>query len=93
VAKQLEERDADHLAEISQLQSCIVELLDEKEQREGQLKKTQETLVIFEAEASSCKKELQALKEQATGWEVDIAQLNVDLASQSSNPLTLSCST
>jgi chromosome segregation ATPase len=78
---------------ISQLRNRVAELLDEKEQRKGQLKKTQDTLVISEAESSSCKKELRALKEQATGWEVDIARLNVDLARKSSNPLTLSCPT
>jgi hypothetical protein len=56
VAKQLEERDAGYLAEISKLKGQVAELQDEKEQREGQLKKTKETLVISEAEASSCKK-------------------------------------
>jgi hypothetical protein len=39
VAKQLDERDASHRAEIDQLKGRIAELLDEKEQREGQLKK------------------------------------------------------
>jgi hypothetical protein len=39
VAKQLDERDASHMAEIDQLKGRIAELLDEKEQREGQLKK------------------------------------------------------
>jgi hypothetical protein len=59
VAKQLDERDAGHKAEISKLQGQIAELLDEKEQRDGQLKKTQEMLVTSEAEASSTKSELQ----------------------------------
>jgi hypothetical protein len=40
VAKQLDERDAGYKAEITQLKSHIAELLDEKEQRDGQLKKT-----------------------------------------------------
>jgi hypothetical protein len=42
----------------------------------------------LEAEASGTKAELQGLKEQATKWEVDVAQLNTDLASKFSNPLT-----
>jgi hypothetical protein len=46
--------------------------------------------VISEAEASSCKKELEALKEKATSSEVEIARLNVDLASKFSNPLAFS---
>jgi DNA repair exonuclease SbcCD ATPase subunit len=88
VAKQLDERDAGHKAEIDQLKGQIAELLDEKEQRDGQLKKTQEMLVTSEAEASDTKVELQSLKEQATKWEVDIARLNADLASKLSNSLT-----
>jgi hypothetical protein len=39
VAKQLDERDVAHKAEVEQLKSRITELLDEKEEREGQLKK------------------------------------------------------
>jgi hypothetical protein len=39
VAKQLDDRDAAHKAEVEQLKGRIVELLEEKEQREGQLKK------------------------------------------------------
>jgi hypothetical protein len=70
------------------LKGQVAELLDEKEQRGGQLNKTQELLVTSEAEASGTKAELQSLKEQATKWEVDIALLNVDLASKLSNPLT-----
>jgi hypothetical protein len=58
VAKQLDKRDAGYKAEISKLQSQIAELLDEKEQRDGQLKKTQEMLVTSEAEASDTKEEL-----------------------------------
>jgi DNA repair exonuclease SbcCD ATPase subunit len=88
VAKQLDERDAGYKAEITKLKGQIAELLDEKEQREGQLKKTQELLVTSEAEASRTRAELQSLKEQATKWEVDIARLNADLASKLSNPLT-----
>jgi chromosome segregation ATPase len=80
VAKQLDERDAGYKAEIDQLKGRIAELVDEKEQREGQLKKTQELLITSEAEASGAKTELQHLKEQATKWEVDIARLNADLA-------------
>jgi hypothetical protein len=90
VAKQLEERDVGHLAEISKMKSQVAELLDEKEQREGQLKKTQDMLVLSEAEAASSKKELETLKEHATGWEVEIARLNANLASKSSNPLIFS---
>jgi chromosome segregation ATPase len=82
LAKQLDERDAGYKAEISKLRGQVAELLDEKEQREGQLKKTQEMLVTSEAEASGSKAELQQLKEQATKWEVDIARLNANLASK-----------
>jgi hypothetical protein len=39
VAKQLDERDVAHKAEVEQLKSQITELLDEKEERDGQLKK------------------------------------------------------
>jgi DNA repair exonuclease SbcCD ATPase subunit len=87
VAKQLDERDAGYKAEIIKLQSQIAEQLDEKEQRDGQLKKTQEMLVTSEAKASDTKAELQGLKEHATKWEVDIARLNADLTSKLSNPL------
>jgi predicted nucleic acid-binding Zn-ribbon protein len=93
MAKLLEERDAGHEAEMSKFQGRIAELLDEKEQREGQLKKTQDTLVTSEAEASGTKIDLLALKEQTTKWEVEIARLNADLASKSSNPLTSICPT
>jgi chromosome segregation ATPase len=86
VAKQLDERDAGYKAKITKLKSQVAELLDEKEQREGQHKKNQELLVTSEAEASRTKTELLALKEQATKWEVDVARLNADLASKSSNP-------
>jgi chromosome segregation ATPase len=89
VANQLDKRDAGYKAEITKLKSQVAELLDEKEQREGQLKKTQELLVTSEAEASRTKTELLALKEQATKWEVDIARLNADFASKYLNPLTL----
>jgi hypothetical protein len=84
----VEEREADYKAEITKLKSQIVGLLDE-EQREGQLKNTQELLVTSEAEASGTKTDLLALKEQATKWEVEIARLNADLANESSNPSTL----
>jgi hypothetical protein len=39
VAKQLDERDVTHKAEVEQLKSRITKLLDKKEEREGQLKK------------------------------------------------------
>jgi hypothetical protein len=39
VAKQLDERDDGYKAEIDQLKGQISKLLDEKEQRKGQLKK------------------------------------------------------
>jgi hypothetical protein len=48
VAKQLDERDAAHKAEVEQLKSRITKLLDEKEEREGQLKKVQGLLVTSE---------------------------------------------
>jgi hypothetical protein len=82
VAKQLDDRDAAHKAEVEQLKGRVAELLDEKEQREGQLKKAQELLVTSEADASNAHAELNGLKEQATKWEVTIAQLNVELASK-----------
>jgi chromosome segregation ATPase len=72
VAKQLEERDAGYKAEITKLKSQVAGLLDEKEQREGQLKETQELLVTSEAEASGTKTDLLALKEQTTKWEVEL---------------------
>jgi hypothetical protein len=58
VAKQLDERDATHKAEAKQLKGQITELLDEKEEREGQLKKVQGLLVTSEADASGAKLEL-----------------------------------
>jgi hypothetical protein len=63
VAKQLDERDATHKAEVEQLKGRITELSDEKEEREGQLKKVQGLLVTSEADASGAKLELQHLKE------------------------------
>jgi chromosome segregation ATPase len=81
VAKQLDDRDTAHKAEIEQLKGRIVELLEE-EQREGQLKKTQDLLVDSETDASNAHAELSSLKEQATKWEVSVAQLNADLASK-----------
>jgi hypothetical protein len=82
VAKQLDDRDAAHIDEVEQLKGWVAELLEEKEQREGQLKKAQELLVTSETDASNAHAELDGLKEQATKWEVDIAWLNVDLASK-----------
>jgi chromosome segregation ATPase len=82
VAKQLDDRDATHKAEVEQLKGRIAELLEEKEQSEGQLKKAQELLVTSEADASNAHAELDGLKEQATKWEVAIAQLNAELASK-----------
>jgi hypothetical protein len=67
---------------VEQLKSQITELLDKKEERDGQLKKVQGLLATSEADAAGAKLELQHLKEQATKWEVDIARLNVDLASK-----------
>jgi hypothetical protein len=55
VAKQLDERDVGYKTKITKLKSQIVGLLDDKEQREGQLKKTQELLVTSEAKASETK--------------------------------------
>jgi hypothetical protein len=78
----LDDRDAAHKVEIEQLKGRIAELLEEKEQREGQLKKAQELLVTSKTDASNAHAELNGLKEQATKWEVDIARLNVDLASK-----------
>jgi hypothetical protein len=80
LANQLDERDAAHKAEVEHLKSRITELLDEKEEREGQLKKVQGLLVTSEADAAGAK--LQHLKEQATKWEVEIARLNADFASK-----------
>ena len=91
VAKQLDDRDAAHKVEVEQLKSRIAELLEEKEQREGQLKKTQDLLVASETDASNAHAELSSLKEQATKWEVSVAQLNADLASKLQIPLSLSC--
>jgi predicted nucleic acid-binding Zn-ribbon protein len=93
VAKQLDDRDTAHKAEIEQLKGQIAELLEEKEQREGQLKKTQDLLVASETDASNAHAELASLKEQATKWEVSVAQLNADLASKLQIPFSLSCLT
>jgi hypothetical protein len=82
VAKRLDERDAVHKTEAEQLKGRIAELLDEKDERDGQLKKVQGLLAISEADTADARIELQHLKEQATKWEVDIARLNVDLASK-----------
>jgi hypothetical protein len=82
VAKQLDDRDATHKVEIEQLKGRIAELLEEKEQREGQLKKAQELHVTSETDASNAHAELSSLKEEATKWEVTVAQLNADLASK-----------
>jgi hypothetical protein len=82
VAKRLDERDATHKTEVDQLKGRIAELLDEKEERDDQLKKVQGLPATSEADAADAKIELQHLKEQATKWEVDIARLNVDLASK-----------
>jgi hypothetical protein len=82
VAKQLDERDATHKTEVEQLKSQIAELLEVKEQKEGQLKKTQDLLATAKAETSTAKTELEGLKEQATKWEVDVARLNVNFASK-----------
>jgi hypothetical protein len=93
VAKQLDERDAAHKAEVEQLKSRITELLDEKEEREGQLKKVQGLLITSEADAARAKTELQHRKEQATKWEVEIAWLNADFASKLQIILVLFCPT
>jgi chromosome segregation ATPase len=82
VAKQLDDRDATHKTEVHQLKGQIAELLEEKEQSEGQLKKAQELLVTSEANAANAHAKLDGLKEQATKWEVAIAQLNVELATK-----------
>jgi hypothetical protein len=82
VAKRLDERDVAHKTEVEQLKGRIAELLDEKEDRDGQLKKVQGLLATSEADAAKARTELQHLKEPATKWEVDIARLNVDLASK-----------
>jgi hypothetical protein len=82
VAKQLDDRDAAHKVEVEQLKGWVTELLEEKEQREGQLKKAQELLVTSETDVANAHAELDGLKEQATKWEVTVAQLNADLASK-----------
>jgi predicted nucleic acid-binding Zn-ribbon protein len=82
MAKQLDDRDAAHKVEVEQLKGRIAELLEEKEQGEGQLKKAQDLLVTSEADASNAHAELDGLKEEATKWEVTIAQLNAELASK-----------
>jgi outer membrane protein TolC len=61
VAKQLDDRDAAHKVEVEQLKGRVAELLEEKEQREGQLKKTQELLVASETDASNAHAELTSL--------------------------------
>jgi hypothetical protein len=63
VAKQLDDQDAAHKAEVEQLKGRIAELLEEKEQREGQLKKTQDLLVASETDASTAHAKLTSLKE------------------------------
>jgi hypothetical protein len=63
VAKQLDDRDAAHKAKVEQLKGRVAELLEEKEQREGQLQKAQELLVTSEADASNAHAELNGLKE------------------------------
>jgi hypothetical protein len=78
----LDDRDAAHRVEVEQLKGRVVELLEEKEQREGQLKKTQELLIASETDASNSHAELTSLKEHATRWEVTVAQLNADLTSK-----------
>jgi hypothetical protein len=78
----LDERDVAHKAEVEQLKGRIAELLDEKEERDGQLKKVQGLLATSEVDAVGARLELEHLKEQATKWEVDIARLNIDLASK-----------
>jgi predicted nucleic acid-binding Zn-ribbon protein len=93
VAKQLDDRDIAHKAEIEQLKGRIAELLEEKEQREGQLKKTQDLLVASETDAANAHAELDGLKAQATKWEVTVAQLNADLARKLPIPFSLSCPT
>jgi hypothetical protein len=93
VAKRLDERDVAHKTEVEQLKSQIAELLDEKEERDGQLKKVQGLLATSEDDAAKARTELQHLKEQATKWEVDIARLNIDLASKLQILLFLSCPT
>jgi chromosome segregation ATPase len=82
VAKQLDDQDAAHKAEVEQLKCQIAELLEEKEQREGRLKKSQELLVTSETYAANAHAELDGLKEQATKWEITVAQLNAELASK-----------
>jgi chromosome segregation ATPase len=82
VAKQLDDWDAAHKTEVEQLKGRIAELLQEKEQNQGQLKKAQDLLVTSEANASSAHAELNSLKEQATRWEVTVAELNAELASK-----------
>jgi chromosome segregation ATPase len=93
VAKQLDDQDAAHKAEVEQLKGRVAELLEEKEQREGQLKKAQELLVTSETDTSNAHTELDGLKEQATKWEVAIAQLNAELTSKLQILFFLSCLT
>jgi hypothetical protein len=63
VAKQLDERDVAHKTKVEQLKSRIAELLDKKEERDGQLKKVQGLLATLEADAAGARLELQHLKE------------------------------
>jgi SMC interacting uncharacterized protein involved in chromosome segregation len=93
VAKQLDDQDAAHKTETDQLKSRIAELLEEKEQRLGQLKKAQDLLVTSEADAAATHAELDGLKAQATKWEVTVAQLNADLASKLQIPFPYPCPT
>jgi hypothetical protein len=87
----LDDRDAAHKVEVEQLKGRVAELLEEKEQREGQLKKTQDLLVASETDASNSHAELTSLKEQATKWEVTVAQLNADLACKLQILIPLPC--
>jgi hypothetical protein len=82
VAQQLDDRDAAHKVEVEQLKGQVAELLEEKEQREGQLKKAQELLITSKTDVSNAHAELDGLKVQATKWEVAIAQLNAELTSK-----------
>jgi hypothetical protein len=58
VAKQLDERDAAHKAEVEQLKNRITELLDKKEERDGKLKKVQGLLATSEADVVKARTEL-----------------------------------
>jgi chromosome segregation ATPase len=80
LAKQLEERDAKHEAEIAQLKSQLQVRLDKKERMAGQLEKYTDMLATSEIDASSTKKELTELKESAEGWELQLSKFNADMA-------------